>query len=243
MTHASRDEPRCTGVWPITGKPCKHKPDAGRETCKAHHPEGDQRRPPPPDAERCTANNRESGERCRLRHEPGGTVCAQFHGGAAGHIRAKARVRAREQGARAMVDTYGLPVEVTPEQAILAEVHRTAGHIAWLEQQIRALDPEALIWGVTRVKEGGEDRGTTEEAGVHVWLKLYQAERAHLAKVAADAIRVGIEARQVKLAEEHGSLVAQAIRGILADLKLTAAQRALVPTIVPQHLRALAATN
>lgn len=142
-----------------------------------------------------------------------------------------------------MVDTYGLPVEITPEQAILAEVHRTAGHVAWLEQQVHEMSSRDLIWGVTRVKEGGDDRGTTEEAIPHAFLKLYREERAHLARVCADAIRAGIEDRRVKLAEAQGTMVANAIRAILADLKLTAAQQALVGTVVPQHLRELALLN
>jgi len=132
-------------------------------------------------------------------------------------------------------------VQITPEAAILAEVHRTAGHVAWLEQQIRAVAPEDLIWGTTKIKEGGDDRGTTQEAVPHVLLKLYQQERAHLAKVCADAIRCGIEERQVKLAESQGVLVARALRAILDGLNLTAAQKALAVKIVPEQLRAMQA--
>lgn len=154
--------------------------------------------------------------------------------------------RTERAEARRIVHTYGLPVETTPEQAILDEVHRTAGHIAWLAQRIRELDAQDLIWGKTKVKTGGDDRGTTEEAGVHVWVKLYQTERAHLAKVSAEAIRVGIEERQVKLAEQQGGLLVDLIKGILADLKLSPEQKALIPIVVPQRIRALqagAATN
>jgi len=243
VTHAGRGEPRCTGTWPITGKPCKNAQRPGSDTCSAHDPAGDKRKAPPPDEERCQATNRESGERCRLRHPPGGIVCTEFHGGAPAHIRRAAAARAKEQGARRMVATYGLPIAISPEQAIIDEVHRTAGHIAWLSQQLRDLDPEDLVWGVTKVKEGGDDRGVTREAVPNMWLRLYKEERAHLAKVSADAIRVGIEERQVKLAEAQGAMVAQAVRAILADLKLTAAQKALIPTVVPQHLRELALLN
>jgi hypothetical protein len=245
VTRAPHGQPHCNGVWPITGNPCKNKLYRDGNTCPAHTPDGDRRKPAPPDEVRCAAVNRETGERCRMRAVPGATVCTH-HGGGAPQVRAKGRERRALQEARAMVDTYGLPVETTPEQAILDEVHRTAGHVAWLLLKIRDLNADDLIWGVTKVKEGGDDRGTTREAAVHVWLKLYRDERAHLAKVSADAIRVGIEARQVKLAEEQGSLVARTIRAILDDLHLTAAQRALIPQVVPEHLRALhalAATN
>lgn len=242
MAHGYKGDVLCPGTWAISGKPCRHIPRPGHDTCAAHDPAGDQRRTPPPDETACHGTNKESGERCRLRHEPGTTVCFR-HGGNAPQVRNKARQRHTEQEVRAMAETYGLPIEITPERAIIAEVHRTAGIIAWLEAQIRELSPDEVAWGITRVKEGGDDRGTTREAAPHTLIRLYQTERAHLAKVAADAIRVGIEARQVKLAETQGAMVAAAVRAILADLKLTAAQQALVGTVVPQHLRALALTN
>lgn len=186
---------------------------------------------------KCTAH-KSNGDPCPNWPMQGQKVC-HAHGGRAPQNKNAASARLAEREARAMADTYGLPIEITPEQAILDEVHRTAGHVAWLAQQVRALEQDALIWGVTKVKEGGDDRGTTQEAVPHAYLKLYQAERAHLAKVSADAIRVGIEARQVKLAESQGAAVAAAIRAILAELQLTAAQKALVSRVVPEQLRAL----
>jgi hypothetical protein len=236
------DQQPCVGVWPITGKPCMHAAEDGYDTCLAHDPAGDRRWPPPPDEKRCTAKTKESGERCRKGHGPGGKVC-EVHGGRTPNARSGTEKRVADQKVRALVATYGLPVEITPEKAILDEIHRTAGHVAWLEERIRELDADQLIWGVTKEKDGGEDRGTTFEAVPHAFLKLYQQERSHLAKVCSDAIRAGLEARQVKLAEEQGAMVAQAVRAILNDLKLTAEQRALVSTIVPQHLRELALMN
>ena len=243
MTHANRGEPRCTGVWPVSGRPCKHRPLPGTDTCAAHDPAGDRRPPPPADEHRCAATSQETGERCRLRHPPGGTVCTCYHGGAAKQVRAKTKARDDERRLREMVVTYGLPIDITPEQAMLDEVHRAAGIVAWLETQIRELSPHDVIWGVTRIKEGGDDRGTTREAVPHVLIRLFQQERALLAKVAADAIRVGIEERQVKFVESQGAAVVKALRAILTDLQLTAAQKALVADVVPRRLREVALTN
>lgn len=242
MPRVGPGQPTCTGVWPVTTNPCRNPPQDGYETCLAHDPSGDLRWPPPRDAVRCTGTNKESGERCRNGHGGGGKVCGK-HGGKAKQNKRAAQGRIADAKVRALVVTYGLPIEIAPEQAILDEVHRTAGAVAWLEQRIRELDADQLIWGITREKDGGEDRGTTFEAVPHAYLKLYQQERSHLAKVCSDALRAGIEARQLKLAEEQGAMVAQAVRAILNDLKLTAEQRALVSTIVPQHLRELALTN
>ncbi|MFF7881050.1 hypothetical protein ACH40F_07765 [Streptomyces sp. NPDC020794] len=145
--------------------------------------------------------------------------------------------------------TYGRKIETTATAALLDEVQWTAGHVAWLRERVQEIESAAvvagtdsehpLIWGVTREKEGGEDRGITSEAAPNIWLKLYQQERTHLVKVCSEAIRAGIEERRVRIAEEQGALVAQAIRAILGDLNLTVEQQRRIPEIVPRHLRAL----
>ena len=238
MTHGRRDDVKCTGTWPITGRPCLHLPVDESGRCAAHHPDGDRRRPPRPNAERCTGTCKESGERCRKRRIDGGTVC-DLHGGSAGQVKKAAKKRADTQEARRIVETYGLPITVSPQDAILAEVHRTAGHVAWLADQVRDLSRDELIWGTTKIVIGGREEGETQEAAPHALLVLYKDERAHLVRVCAAALRAGIEERQVKLAEQQGALLVDLIKGILDDLKLTPEQKAMIPIVVPQHLRAL----
>ncbi len=80
----------------------------------------------------------------------------------------------------------------------------------------------------------------TQEAVPSIWYTLYSRERDHLVKVAAAAIKAGVEERKVRLAEQQGDLVALVIRRILTDLHLTPQQIDLVPTVVPMHLRAIA---
>jgi hypothetical protein len=155
-----------------------------------------------------------------------------------------------EEAARKAVETYGLRIDTTATEALLEEVQWTAGHVAWLRDRVREIETaaatgadgaeSALVWGTTRVKTGGEDHGTTEEAAPNIWLKLYQAERTHLVKVCAEAIRAGVEERRVKLAESQGALLVQVIRAILGDLDLSADQKAKVTEVVPRHLRAVA---
>lgn len=173
-----------------------------------------------------------------------GEGSCKLHGGSTPTVSKGALDRLHERQVREMADTYGLPVDTTPEQAILDEVRRTAGHVRWLEEQVHALTRGELTWGITKVKEGGDDAGVTEEAVPHALLRLYQAERAHLVKVCAEAIRCGIEERRVRLAESQGNLVAEALRRILEDLRLSPEQQARVAQVVPQRLRELtAATN
>lgn len=203
----------------------------------------------PPDERRCTGilsggttRPEVAGDRCTQWACVGLTVC-RSHGAskkaqAAGKRRAAAA--AAEKKARELVETYGRKIETTAVEALLDEVQWTAGHVAWLRERVGELEQNELAWGTTRIKEGGDDRGVTEEAVPNVFLKLYQAERTHLVKVCTEAIRAGIEERRVRLAEAQGNLVAQVIKGILDDLGLSDNQLAKVSEIVPRHLRALA---
>lgn len=198
---------------------------------------------------RCWARSKKTGEQCKQPAASGQKVC-RYHGAAAPQNKAKAKERVVERKAAALMATYGRKIETTATEALLDEVQWTAGHVEWLRERVQEIEGAAfvegadrehpLVWGVTREKTGGEDRGTTEEAAPSIWLKLYQAERAHLVKVCSEAIRAGIEERRVQLAEKQGALVAQAIKAILTDLGLTAEQEARVSEIVPRHLRALA---
>lgn len=165
----------------------------------------------------------------------------RLHGGnTRDHVNAGQRELARKA-----MDTYGLPIEINPVDALLQEVSRTAGHVAWLGERVKALTEAEAIWSTSSVVDKtatefpGVDR--TDSATAHAWIQLYQKERAHLVAVAKTAIAAGIAERQVKLAEAQGAMLAQVIRAVLDDLVLTPEQQARVPEIVPRHLRAIAA--
>lgn len=249
----------CVGVWPITGNACKNPAEDGYDTCLAHDPDGDKRWPPPPDEQRCTATNKESGERCRNGHGPGGKVCGR-HGGGAPQTRTAAETRVIEGRALRLVNTYGRKVQTTATQALIDEVQWTAGHVEWLRERVQELeevraavldpgeggipadsDRHPLVWGITKIKEGGEDAGTTYEAAASIWLQLYWKEREHLVKVCAATVKAGVDERLVKLAEDQGRLVADVLRAILGDLNLSPEQHARAYEVAPRHLRALTA--
>ena len=152
---------------------------------------------------------------------------------------------AQDEHARDLVQTYGLPRDISPTDALLEEVRFTAGHVAWLRQRVSELAPDALTWGTREIvdKQATEFTGTdtTEAAAVNVWLELYYRERKHLVDVCKAAISVGIEERYVRLAEAQGAVVAAVIRRILDRLSLSEAQSLLVPVVVPEELRRAAA--
>ena len=170
---------------------------------------------------------------------PGYGTCKLHLGNTESH-RAKAR---REMAGEAVV-TFGLPREVDPHTALLEEVHRTAGHVAWLQAKVAEFDEADLVWGTVEEIDrppGEKTAGGVEvrqRAGANVWLSLYQAERAHLTKVAAAAITAGVAERQVRLAEQQGQLIAQVLRGVLADLGV--ADHPQAATVVRRHLALVA---
>jgi hypothetical protein len=166
---------------------------------------------------KCRGHNRD-GSPCKNWALPGQLVC-RMHGGAQPAARRNGERRVQEQAAREATATYGLPVEVDPHDALLQEVHRTAGHVAWLHEIVQAIAQDDLIRGVTKVVRMPDGTTRTEvEAAPTVWLTQYQKERDHLRKVCADAIRAGVEERLVRLEEEKAVRLAACVRGIVSDL-------------------------
>lgn len=222
------DHPTCAKC----GQP--HTTARGGPACTGHISSGDRK-----------------GQPCSNPPLTGLDVC-RYHGGAARHARAAGTRRKAEQDAARAVQTLGLPLDVSPTEALLEEVRWTAGHVHWLRQRVQELgdrdwdpadvehEPHPLVWGTTKTKTGGDDYGTTQEAKPSIWYVLYERERQHLVQVCAAALKAGVEERRVRLAEQQGDLVATAIRRILDALGLTPEQQALVGTVVPRELRLIA---
>jgi hypothetical protein len=165
------------------------------------------------------------------------------HGGAAPQVRAAAARRLAEEAATRAVVSYGLPRDIDPHEALLEEVHRTAGHVAWLAEQVRGIEPDALTWGRTSAvdKGAGEFPGidTTHAAVPPVLLELYLRERRHLVEVCKAAIAAGVEERRVRLAERQGIELAGVFRRVMGRLALTAEQLALAPRLFSEEISAL----
>lgn len=167
---------------------------------------------------------------------PGIGAC-KLHGGSTKNH----RTAANTERARQAVATYGLPREVAPDVALLEEVHRTAGHVAWLGERVAELKADDLKWGTAEEvhKGSGEFPGTdrTDKAVPNVWVQLYRDERKHLTDVCKAALAAGIAERQVRLAEQQGALLAGVIGRVLDRLGLDDRQRQLVALVVPEELR------
>lgn len=192
----------------------------------------------------CLGHNK-AGEPCGKRAINGADVCID-HGARAPQVAAAATRRVELARAERAVVTYGLPREIDPFDALREEIARTAGHIQYLSDIISTIEEEALVWGKTLEEAGkgtGQKEGNTakirSEAGINIWLTLYDQERKHLVLVCRTAIQCGLAEREVALLESQGRLIADLLRSVFddPDLGLDDATKRRVREIASRHLR------
>ena len=166
----------------------------------------------------CHGTSKQKGTPCEKRAGFGtdhvGFGLCKFHGGAT----KTGTTAAKHQEAEQLVATYGLPRQVDPHTALLEELHRTAGHVAWLSALIGELDHAAGGQSGLKQYQHLEDGGTIERPAI--WVELYARERKHLAAVARSCIDVGIEERRIRIAEDQAGELAGRFRRFALELGL-----------------------
>ena len=112
--------------------------------------------------------------------------------------------------------TYGAGFQTDPLTAILQEVARTAGQVAWLEAKIAGLQD-----GV-QSKRGGEAIIEVTMFGKKptVSMKLYQDERAHLAHVSKVALDNGVAANMLDIMKQNGRALGEFVAAMLHDERM-----------------------
>lgn len=141
-------------------------------------------------------------------------------------------------------------MDVGPADALLQEVQRTAGHVAWLAHIIAGLESDDLVWGMA--EEVIEPDITSKDgealisqvtgkmrADFNVWYKMYAQERRHLANVCKLALDAGVNERIVSMYEQVGDTFVTMIENVLNAIGLTDDQRRQVPAAVVTELRRL----
>lgn len=198
---------------------------------------------------RCVGHNK-AGQPCGMYPRTGATVCKR-HGGHAPQVIAAAERRRQQMEAEAAVAMYGLPIKIDPALALVEEVQRTAGHVAFVGAIIASMDQNDLVWGVAEQtvtaggdsaedgEEGGSVTQTKYKAGKSVWLQIYQDERKHLAAVARDALGADAAGRVAAVFEQIGTAYVQMFERVLDRVELTEAQRAAIPGVLMDELQAL----
>ncbi|MFF7884309.1 hypothetical protein ACH40F_29180 [Streptomyces sp. NPDC020794] len=159
---------------------------------------------------------------------PGSGRC-KLHGGSTKTLAVAAERERVEREARQLLAELGEALPVTDPAG---ELQRVAGEIVAMKDAAAR-----LVQGLSSMRYVGA--GGAEQLRAEV--AVYERALDRAAKVLAEMVKLGLEARQVGLAEEQGALIARAIREILGDLQLTPEQHARVPEVVPRRLRALSA--
>lgn len=133
---------------------------------------------------------------------------------------------------------FGLPREIDPDQALMEELWRCAGHVAWLGAIIGEGTLPAAENPTGRQRNVRLTQTTMAGEVPSVWIALYGQERDRLHAVAKTCKAVGIEERRVRVVEELGGQIAQVLRNVLGDLGVADDPR--VPEIVRRRLTEVA---
>lgn len=135
-------------------------------------------------------------------------------------------------------DLYGEDVKpfsgelnVNPWDAILSEVRRSAYRAAWIDERV---DLEAKRERALMASDGaGFEKMSDFVIATRIrsdelrqWIKESRAERAHLTKVAADAVRAGLSERYIDSLRAEAQMIAQALTRALDAANLSDSQRA-----------------
>lgn len=144
---------------------------------------------------------------------PGIGRCKLHGGSTETHV-----VAAKREQAERDVALFGARKDVHPAQALIELVQWTAGEVDYWRFRVAELEEEELTWGVTRVKSGGEDHGTTREAKPHVAYVMYVDATKRLEAHSVAALRAGVEEKRLKLAEAAGQQLAGVMRGVIDAL-------------------------
>lgn len=150
----------------------------------------------------CAAATR-SGGTCKNKagkgtDHPGYGRCKNHGGSTRNHKAAATRAQATE-----MVEMLSIPVETTPEEALLTEVEHVAGDVKLLRQQVQALGHDLTE---TVFTEGGAYRKPD------TLVEMYWQAHDRLVKVCAATIKAGVEERRVRLAEHQADVLEAYLR-------------------------------
>lgn len=168
----------------------------------------------------CQATSKRTGKRCGREAAPGATTC-YMHGSATAASRAAAerrhaRALLNEEAAQA-VELWGGRRDISMDEALLELFQRKAAEVEYWRYRVSQIPEADLLFGVTKVKVGGDDRGTTSEAGpVGPMQMLRDAERELLAMIVA-AKRAGIEEARLRIAQGQAQVMLQVLRAIFSD--------------------------
>jgi len=168
------------------------------------------------------SGHRTDGEPCGAWAINGGKVCVA-HGGRAPQVKAKASRVVAERKAEKLLAGIS---DYEPVTDALGELQRLAGRaLRWLD----------VLEGI--VEELQRIRYTSETEQIDGRVIVFERAMDRAGKFLADLARLGIDERMAKLNEAQARLVNEVIRGVLADLNLSAELREAARPAIARRLR------
>lgn len=120
-----------------------------------------------------------------------------------------------------------VPDNISPIQVLLNLIQEAVGNVEFYRQEVGELE-RLFVPG----------KSTRQELQIAV--SQYDSERDRLQKYVSDALRIGLEQRQVKLYELQARTIAEIIKRVIDRLDLTAEQRHLALSTAAEELRTFA---
>ena len=118
----------------------------------------------------------------------------------------------------------GTPYDIPPHDAILWALRTTAGEVIYCDEQIRRLSEEELFERPVKETQSTTEDGNeiftevTEPEIISRWVQLRDTALDRVAKYSKMALDVGIEERQIALAENQAHQLVSVITHVLTDL-------------------------
>jgi hypothetical protein len=205
------DQPEHPQQAPEAASPMQHGrwcPEHGRWECKG-------------------GRSRGRGE-CHAPRQVGNDTC-RMHPGPDAEVKRVVELNRRKVG--------GIPLNVSPTEALLIEVRRGAGICAWLDSVVADLREQEVLWGKTKEvrSDSGEfpGREVTFSAVLNGWIRYQQREREMLVAATSAAVRANIEGQYLALAKAQGQRIFEAFEKALRQLSLSEDQWATARAVIP----------
>lgn len=152
-------------------------------------------------------------------NHPGFGPC-KFHGGSMpSHIKAAAKKR--------LGVLLGAELEIDPLNALMWTIRLAAGEMVFWKNQMELMQDTELM------------KDTIAGKQVNEAIREYRRARDDLARYSADAIKLGLQERQVRMAEMYGQMLYTLLSGVTSRLHphLTDEGRRLIPWAVKEAMQ------
>jgi hypothetical protein len=159
--------------------------------------------------------------RCKNTAEPDGSGFCHIHNRATAVLGNGREARKTLQ----KYESLGRTLRVSPITAMLSLIHECAGNVEYYRNKVTELERLTL-------------RGKRETEEVMKIVVLYNEERDRLQRYVTDAMRVGIDLKQVRLYELQSQAIVQVVRAVVDATGVTGPLRSKVLAIGADHLRA-----